>query len=178
MADVDLGQHYLEEQIRQFDSLKKLADGAIAQLGDEELFRAIDVESNSVAIIMRHVAGNLRSRFTEFLTSDGEKPNRHRDGEFEMPTGTARETVEANWENGFRVLRSALASLTPADLLKDVYIGGVQHTVLRALHRSVTHTASHVGQIVFLAKHLRGASWRTLSIPRGQSEQFKGLRRA
>jgi uncharacterized protein DUF1572 len=175
---MDLGQHYLDEQLRQFDSLKKLADGAIGQLSDEELFRAIDGESNSVAIIMRHVAGNLRSRFTEFLTSDGEKPDRYRDGEFEMPAGTARETVEANWENGFRVLRSALTSLTPADLLREVYIRGEQHTVVRALQRAVTHVASHVGQIVFVAKHLRGPSWRTLSIPRGQSEQFKGQRRA
>ena len=173
-----LAQHYLEDLRQQFESRKTVADAAIAQLSDDDLFRTIDPESNSVAIVMRHIAGNLRSRFTDFLTTDGEKPDRYRDTEFEVPAGTARETVEANWENAFRVLRETLASLTPDDLLRDVYIRGERHTVLRALQQAVTHVAMHVGQIVFLAKHLRGSSWRTLSIPRGQSEQFKGPRRA
>ena len=174
---MDAQAHYLEDLGAQFTSLKKLADEAVAQLGDEELFRSIDAESNSVAVIMRHVAGNLRSRFTDFLTTDGEKPDRDRDGEFEMPAGTTRETIEADWENGFRLLRSALASLGPDDLMKDVFIRGERHTVLRALQRSVLHLASHVGQIVLLAKHLRGPQWRTLSIPRGQSRQFTGERK-
>ena len=174
---MDARAHYLEDLIAQFESLKKLADGAVAQLSDDELFRSIDVESNSVAVIMRHVAGNLRSRFTDFLTTDGEKPDRRRDGEFEMRAGTARETIEADWENGFQLLRSALASLGPDDLMKDVSIRRERHTVLRALQRALAHIASHVGQIVFLAKHLRGPKWRTLSIPRGQSEQFTGQRR-
>lgn len=174
---MDAAQHYLDDLRQQLESLKTLADGAIAQLSDEQLFQSIDAEANSVAVIMRHISGNLRSRFTEFLTSDGEKPDRNRDGEFEMPDGTTRETVMAGWESGFRTLLNALAALTPADLLTQVTIRREPHTVLRALQRAVGHIALHVGQIVFLAKHLRGASWRTLSIPRGQSEQFDGRRR-
>jgi hypothetical protein len=175
---MDVGSPYLEDLIAQIDHQKTLADGAVAQLSDDELFRALDAEANSVAVVMRHVAGNLRSRFTEFLTTDGEKPDRHRDGEFEMPAGTTRETVVASWENGFRVLRSAVSALTPADLLRDVYIRGERHSVLQALQRALTHLSYHVGQIVFLAKHLRGSGWRTLSIPRGQSAQFNAARRS
>ena len=170
--------HYLEDVILQFEKLKTLADRAIAQVSDEELFRVIDPESNSLAIVMRHVGGNLRSRFTDFLTTDGEKPTRHRDREFEMPQETARDAVVAEWESGFKQLIAALRELTPGDLLRDVYIRGERFTVVEALHRALTHVASHVGQIVFLAKHLRSSTWRTLSIPRGQSEQLKGVRRS
>jgi len=151
---------------------KALADRAIAQVSDDELFRAIDEESNSIAVIMRHVGGNLRSRFTDFLTSDGEKPDRNRDGEFEVPSGTTRETVVSDWDSGFARLLGALRELTSSDLLRDVYIRGERHTVVQALDRSITHLAYHVGQIVFLAKHLRASNWRTLSIPRGQSNAF------
>lgn len=175
---MDASARYLEELAAQIDKQKKLAEGAIAQLGDEQLFQAIDPESNSVAIIMRHVAGNLRSRFTDFLTTDGEKPNRNRDAEFEMPEGTTRETVEADWENGFRALKTAVAGLRPDDLARDVFIRGERHSVLQALQRSITHLAYHVGQIVFLAKHLRSANWRTLSIPRGASEAFNARMRS
>jgi hypothetical protein len=175
---MDVASHYLDEIASQFDKLKKQADAAVAQLTDAELFRAIDAESNPVAVIMRHVAGNLRSRFTDFLTTDGEKPDRRRDGEFEMPPGTTRETVEADWDHGFKCLRTALAGLTPADLGREVFIRGERHTVLQALQRSLTHLAGHIGQIVLLAKHLRGPNWRTLSIPRGQSEQFNAARRS
>jgi hypothetical protein len=173
---VDPAAHGLEDLAVQFQKMRSLAEGAIAQVSDEELFRQIDVESNSIATIMRHVAGNLRSRFTDFLTTDGEKPDRNRDGEFEMPPGTTRETVIAHWDLGFSRLERALGGLTRADLVRDVQIRGERLTVLQALHRALAHTSMHIGQIVLLAKHLRGSHWRTLSIPRGQSDQFTGPR--
>jgi hypothetical protein len=165
---MDLGRHYLDDVISQFEKQKSLADGAIAQVTEEELFRTIDEEANSIAIVMRHVAGNLRSRFTDFLTTDGEKPDRQRDGEFEMPAGTTRETVIADWDSGFSRLLTTLHELQPEDLRRDVFIRGERHSVVQALDRAVTHLAYHVGQIVFLAKHLRSSTWRTLSIPRAQ----------
>jgi hypothetical protein len=163
---MDLGRHYLEDAITQFERQKTLADRAIAQVSDEELFRTLDAESNSIAIVMRHVAGNLRSRFTDFLTTDGEKPDRHRDGEFEMPAHTTRESALADWDSGFACLLATLRELEPGDLPKDVAIRGERHSVVQALDRAMTHLAYHVGQIVFLAKHLRSSTWRTLSIPR------------
>jgi len=174
---VNLAAHCLEDLAVQFRKIRSLAEGAIAQASDEELFRCVDPESNSIAIVMRHLSGNLTSRFTEFLTTDGEKPGRRRDGEFEIPPGTTRVTLVADWDLAFSRLESMLASLTPADLSSDVQIRGERMTVLAALHRSLAHTAMHTGQIVMLAKQLRGSSWRTLSIPRGQSETFSGQRR-
>jgi hypothetical protein len=174
---MDLAAHCLQDLALQFSKMRALAEGAIAQASDEDLFRQIDAESNSIAIVIRHVAGNLKSRFTEFLTTDGEKPDRHRDGEFEVPPGTTRETVIADWDLAFTRLESTLASLTPVDLLRQVHIRGEHMTVLAALHRSLAHTSMHVGQIVMLVKHLRGPNWRTLSIPRGQSETFTAQRR-
>jgi Protein of unknown function (DUF1572) len=174
---MDAAALYLEDMKAQFHKLKELAEGAIAQLTDEELFAPTGIESNSVAIVVRHMGGNLRSRFTEFLTTDGEKPDRQRDQEFEMPEGTSRETVMAGWALGFARLDQALDQLTPSDLLRDVYIRGQRHSVLQALNRALAHLGYHTGQIVALAKQHRGAQWRTLSIPRGQSEQFNGLRR-
>lgn len=167
-AQMDLGRHYLDDVIAQVENQKSLADRAIAQVTDEELFQTIDEESNSLAIVMRHVAGNLRSRFTDFLTSDGEKPSRHRDGEFEVPSGTTRDTVVADWESGFTRLLATLRALRPDDLLRDVYIRGERHSVVQALDRAMTHLAYHIGQIVFLAKHLRSSTWRTLSIPKAR----------
>jgi hypothetical protein len=175
---MDLGPHYLEDVIVQFQKLKALGDQAIAQVSDDELFKAIDDESNSIAIVMRHVGGNLRSRFTDFLTTDGEKPDRQRDREFEVPEGSTRAAVTADWDSGFSRALATLRALTPADLLKDIHIRGERLSVVQALHRAMTHLAYHVGQIVFEAKHLRASNWRTLSIPRGQSEQFKGPRRS
>jgi uncharacterized protein DUF1572 len=169
---MDFGSHYIADLQDQFGKMKTLAENAIAQVTDDELFHAIDGESNSIAVIMRHVAGNLRSRFTDFLTTDGEKPDRRRDGEFELPAGTSRETVMADWALGFSRLMNALKELTSADLTRDVFIRGERHSVVQALNRSLGHTSMHVGQIVFVAKHLLGERWRTLSIPRGQSEQF------
>lgn len=168
----DAAAHYLSDIRVQFTKLKEMAEGAVAQLSDEDLFASNGEESNSIAIIMRHVGGNLRSRFTDFLTTDGEKPDRHRDEEFEIPADTSRETVVAGWDVGFARLQQALGALTPDDAMRDVYIRGQRHTVIEALNRSFQHTAYHIGQIVAFAKQRRGAQWRTLSIPRGQSEQF------
>ena len=168
---MDLAAHYLADVILQFEKMKALADKAIAQVSDEELFRAADQESNSIAIVMRHIGGNLRSRFTDFLTSDGEKPSRDRDGEFEIPGGTARDAVLADWESGFARLQATLRALSPADVVRDVSIRGERMTVVVALNRAMTHVSSHVGQIVWMAKHFRSSSWKTLSIPRGQSRQ-------
>ncbi len=167
---------YLDEARRALRGHKRLADAAIAQLSDEQLFFQPDPESNSVAILMKHVGGNLRSRFTDFLTTDGEKPDRHRDREFEQ-AGNTREQLTEIWENGWRVAFDTIASLQPADLERTVTIRSEPMTALQAVHRVVTHAVYHVGQIIFLAKHLRGAEWKTLSIPRGQSEQFNEQKR-
>jgi Protein of unknown function (DUF1572) len=164
---VDLAAHCLEDLTEQMRKIRTLAEAAVGQVSDEDLFRQIDGESNSIAIVMQHVAGNLTSRFTDFLTADGEKPGRHRDREFEVRPDTTRQTVIADWNDGFGCLESTLASLTPADLGREVRIRGERLTVIQALHRSLAHTAMHAGQIVMLAKHLRGSNWRTLSIPRG-----------
>lgn len=174
---MDPAAHCLEDLAIQFRKMRTLAEGAVAQVSDQDLFRQIDPESNSLAVVVRHVAGNLKSRFTDFLTTDGEKPDRHRDAEFEIPQGTTRETILADWDLGFARLESALVALTSADLVRDVHIRGERMTVLAALHRALAHLSMHVGQIVMLAKHVRGSNWRTLSIPRGQSEQFMGPRR-
>lgn len=170
---MDLPSHYLGDLLALIDRTKNLADGAIRQLGDDELFRTIDAESNSVAIIMRHVAGNLRSRFTDFLTTDGEKPDRHRDGEFEVQQGLTRDALQAAFDAGFKTFSDAVAALRPDDVLREVSIRGERMTVVQALQRAVAHLSYHVGQIVFLARHLRSDTWRTLSIPRGQSETYR-----
>jgi hypothetical protein len=178
---MDIAAHYLEEASRQMRGHKHLAEGAIAQLSDEELFRVIDPESNSVAIIMKHMAGNMRSRFVDFLTTDGEKPNRHRDTEFIIDANTSRGDVMRNWEEGWNIVFDALKSLTPEDVMKTVTIRGEQHTVLQAINRQIAHYAHHSGQILFLAKHFRGSDWKTLSVPRGKSEEYnakKGMIRA
>jgi len=155
----------------EFHKIKKLADKAIAQLQDEQLHAKIDEESNSVAIIMRHMAGNMRSRWTDFLASDGEKPDRHRDREFEdIPL--SREELLAEWEAGWACLFDALAPLTDADLQRTVIIRAEPHSVYKAISRQVAHYAGHTYQILFLGKHLKGAAWSTLSVPRGQSEEF------
>ena len=171
---MDPAVHCLENVTDQMRRMRTLAEGAVAQVSDEDLFRLIDSESNSIAIVMRHIAGNLRSRFTDFLSLDGEKPDRNRDGEFEVPPGTTRETVLADWNLGFSRLESALAELKPADLMRDVHIRGERMTAMEALHRALAHLSMHVGQIVMLAKHMRGSNWQTLSIPRGQSPPFAG----
>ena len=151
-----------------FCSYKTLADKAIAQVGDEALFWTPSEESNSIAVIAKHIGGNLASRFTDFLTSDGEKPWRQRDEEFEAGTAT-RQAVLAQWERGWSVLLATLASLTDADLTRGVTVRGEPLPVHGALHRSLAHTASHVGQIIYAAKASSGKDWATLSIPRRPS---------
>lgn len=163
---MSVARAYLDDVRIQFSKLKKLAEGALAQVGDDELFVALDEESNSIAIVMKHMAGNLRSRFTDFLTTDGEKPDRNRDGEFEIAARPSRDAVMADWESGWAVLFATLDSLTEDDVLLEVTIRGEAMSVIQALDRQMTHHAYHVGQIVFIAKHLRAADWRTLSLPR------------
>lgn len=169
----DLASHYLDEIKRQLRGHKRMAESAMAQLTDEELFKQIDPEANSVAIIVKHIAGNARSRFTDFLTSDGEKPDRFRDREFEITSHTKREEVMGWWEEGWACVFGTVGSLKPDDLERTVTIRQEPHTVLQALNRALAHYAQHIGQLVFVAKHLRGAQWQTLSVPRGKSEEYK-----
>ena len=166
-----LAEHYLKDAVRVFRGQKKLADGAVAQVSDEEFFRAIDAESNSIALIMKHMAGNMRSRWTDFLTSDGEKPDRHRDSEF-VVEGEDRKAIEERWEAGWRTVFDTLESLKPEDFNRAVTIRGEAHTIVEAVNRQLSHYGQHVGQLVFLAKHLKSKDWKTLSIPRGKSEDF------
>ena len=166
-----LAEHYLENAAEEFRALKRLADRAAAQVDDEEFFRAIDPEANSVALIMKHMAGNMRSRWTDFLTTDGEKPDRRRDSEF-LVEGEDRRAILEKWEAGWARLFDTLARLAPGELLHTVTIRREPHTVVEALNRQLTHYGQHVGQIIFLAKHLKSSAWQTLSIPRGQSEKF------
>ncbi len=168
----DIATLYLDEVFRTLRGHKRLADDAIAQLSDDQFFALPDPESNSVAIIVKHIAGNLRSRFTNFLTTDGEKPDRNRDREFLMHNDAKREEILASWEQNWQLLFETINSLQPTDLERTVTIRGEPHSVLQAINRSVAHLAFHAGQITFLAKHWKGAEWKSLSVPKGQSEQF------
>jgi hypothetical protein len=168
----DVAAHYLDEARRQMRGHKRLAEGAMAQLRDDELFITLDPDANSVAVVVKHMAGNMRSRFTDFLTTDGEKPDRHRDQEFEVTATTTRSEVMTWWEEGWARVFGAIESLEPEDLMRTVTIRGEPHTVLQAINRQIAHYAQHVGQIVFLAKHIRSSKWKTLSIPRGKSEEL------
>ena len=169
----DLAAHYLDEAHRQMRGHKRVAEGAMAQLQDRELFLTLDPESNSIAIIVKHMAGNMRSRFTDFLHSAGEKPDRRRDQEFELSPSTMRTDLTKWWEEGWARVFAALEEVKPEDLLRTVTVRGEPHTVLQAINRQVAHYAYHTGQIVFAAKHIRSSKWKTLSIPRGKSEEFK-----
>jgi hypothetical protein len=169
----DLANLYLEEARRQFRGHKRMGEGAMAQLRDEEFFVTLDPEANSVAILVKHLAGNMRSRFSDFLTSDGEKPDRFRDQEFELNSATTRADVMNWWEEGWSRVFAAIDGLKPEDVTRTVTIRGEPHTVLQAINRQIAHYAQHIGQMVFLAKHLRSSDWKTLSIPRGRSEDYK-----
>jgi Protein of unknown function (DUF1572) len=171
-----IGRAWLDDVRLTFRKQKKLADDALAQVGDEEFFRTIDPESNSLALIVKHVAGNQRSRWRDFLTSDGEKADRHRDTEFERGDADDRASLMARWEAGWVYLWKALDEIDPGELSRAITIRGESHSVMQAVHRQLAHYAQHVGQIVFLAKHLAGRSWRTLSIPRGKSREFEVAR--
>jgi hypothetical protein len=169
---VDPATHYLDEARRQFRGHKRMGEAAMAQLRDADFFVILDPESNSVAILVKHLAGNMRSRFSDFLTTDGEKPDRFRDREFELSPSNRAEVMKW-WEEGWACVFGAIESLKPEDVMRTVTIRGEPHTVLQALNRQIAHYAQHIGQIVFLAKHLRSSQWKTLSIPRGKSEEFK-----
>jgi Protein of unknown function (DUF1572) len=169
----DVAAHYLDEARRQLRGHKRMGEAAMAQLRDQDFFVTLDPESNSVAILVKHLAGNMRSRFTDFLSSDGEKPDRFRDHEFEITPATSRADVMKWWEEGWACVLGAIESLKPEDVMRTVTIRGEPHTALQAINRQIAHYAQHIGQIVFLAKHLRSSEWQTLSIPRGKSEEFK-----
>jgi len=162
---------YLDDSRALFCYYKKLSEGAMAQLADEQLYAVLDGEMNSIALIVKHMAGNMRSRWTDFLTSDGEKPDRNRDGEFQEPP-VGREALMNRWEQGWNCLFRALEPLTDDDLSRTVTIRGEAHSVLQAINRQVAHYSYHCGQIVFLAKHFKGADWKSLSVPRGASGGF------
>lgn len=166
LASEALGRAYLADVAARFAALRDLAERAVVQVDDASFFQPLDEESNSIAVLMKHVGGNLRSRFTDFLTTDGEKPDRDRDGEFVTAEGETRERVESAWAAGWRALEWTIASLEPEDLLRTVTLRGEAISVLQALSRALAHVAQHTGQIVLLSKHAAGSRWRTLSIPR------------
>jgi hypothetical protein len=162
---------YVEDSVALFRYYKLLADRAMAQVTDEQLFLTLDCEANSIAIIVKHVAGNMRSRWADFLTTDGEKPSRNRDSEFADPAAT-RQALLDQWESGWAVLFGALEPLTDADLGRTVHIRGEAHSVMQAINRQVAHYAHHIGQIVLLAKHHACDHWQSLSVPRNKSAEF------
>ncbi len=164
---------YIEDSLSLFHYYKKVAEGAMAQVTDEQLTVALDGEMNSIAVIVKHMAGNMRSRWTDFLTSDGEKPDRNRDTEFTEPP-QSREALMDMWEAGWNCLFTALEPLSDADLGRTITIRGEAHSVMQAINRQVAHYSYHIGQIAFLAKHFSaaGGKWTALTIPRKQSGQF------
>lgn len=163
---------YLEDVADQFRKLKELADRALAQVRAEDLYAVLDPESNSLAVLIQHMAGNLRSRWTDFLSSDGEKPDRDRDSEFVVREGTTREDLLSRWEEGWRCLFQTLTALREEDLSLTVLIRAEPHSVVKAINRQLTHCGYHVGQIVFLAKHFASRDWKTLSVARGGSREY------
>src|SRR5579871_201089 len=162
---------YLEDSLLLFKFYKQLAEKAMQQVSDQQLMTVLDPEMNSIAIIVKHMAGNMRSRWTDFLASDGEKPDRNRDGEFADPPASREELIKM-WEEGWACLFTALTPLTDADLPRTVTIRGEPHSVMQAINRQMAHYSMHVGQMVFLAKHLQGANWKSLSVPRNKSAEF------
>ena len=172
MSNKEIIEIYLSETVEALRSYKKLAERAMEQVSDEEFFKTIDAEANSIATIAKHIGGNLRSRWTNFLTTDGEKPDRNRDSEFVTAGRDTRASVLHFWEDGFQILFDSLQSLTAEDLGKIVQIRGEDFTVVKAINRAGMHTASHIGQIQYLAKHFRSSEWETLSVPRNKSAEF------
>jgi hypothetical protein len=159
-------QHFLDDCLVQLRKLKTQAEKAMDQIDDEQFVALIDPEANSIALIVKHLAGNMRSRWTDFLTTDGEKPDRNRDEEFETQTGDTRAALLTRWEDGWRRLLESVSALRPEDLEKTVTIRGEPHTVVQAINRQMSHYSAHVGQIVLLAKHFAGPAWHTLSMPK------------
>jgi len=163
---------YLRDVVLQLGKYRELAERALAQISEEQLFVELGEESNSLAVIMKHMAGNMRSRWTDFLTTDGEKPDRERDRDFEVGPEDTYESVMAAWDSGWQTTLDAVSALGWADLEATVTIRGEAHTVVEAINRQLTHYAYHVGQMVFLARHLAGAKWQSLSIPKGKSADY------
>ena len=177
VAPRNLGEHMIADAIARFRELKSLGDRALAQVDDATFFTASDAEANSIALVVKHVAGNLRSRWRNFLVEDGEKPDRDRDAEFERSEADTREALVARWEEGWAVLFAELGALGGDDLLRIVTIRHEPHTVVQCIHRQLTHYGYHVGQIVLLARLGRGPGWSSLSIPRRKSGDFNAAMR-
>ena len=163
---------YLEDARLQMKKIKAMADRALEQAGDQRLMIQPDPESNSLALLMKHISGNQRSRWTRFLETDGEKPDRNRDTEFEADAADTPDRLKARWEEGWKILSDTLDALRPGDLEKTVTIRGEPHTVLQAINRQISHYSLHVGQMIYLAKHLVGSEWKSMSIPRGKSKEY------
>jgi hypothetical protein len=173
----ELTDSYITDSIRVLRYYKHLGERSMAQAPDAALTIALDAESNSIAIIVKHLYGNMRSRWTDFLTTDGEKHDRNRDTEFESPAAT-REQLTAQWEAGWKYLFDALGALTDAELGRTVLIRNEPHSVMQAINRQVAHYSYHVGQVVFLAKHFAADHWTALTVPRGKSAEFTARIRA
>ena len=167
-------ENYLADAIQSFRNYKKLAERAIEQVSEEEFFRQIDEESNSIAIIVKHIAGNLKSRWTDFLTSDGEKDFRNRDSEF-VSVGDTKESLMSYWEENWHILFASLEALSVEDFSKKITIRQQPHSIVEAINRQLTHYSYHIGQIAFLAKHFRVAEWKTLSVAKNKSAQFNNF---
>ena len=172
----DVGMQYLDDALVTLRKYRQLAEGALEQVDAERFFQALDPESNSLALVVKHVAGNQLSRWRHFLTSDGEKADRDRDGEFERESGDTRASLMDRWRRGWEMTLATIEGLSPEDLTRTVTIRGEPHTVLQAIQRQIAHYAYHSGQIVFLAKHFAGERWQSLSIPKGRSRDFEVAR--
>jgi hypothetical protein len=170
--NASLVNDYLADALSSFRAYKKLADQAIEQMKDDELFVKLDDEANSIAIVMKHMAGNMISRWTDFLNSDGEKPDRDRDKEFVIEGAFSKEDLLAYWERGWKCVFDAVEPLKPDDFERKVMIRGQEHTIVQAINRQLTHYSYHIGQIVFLAKHFRSSEWKSLSVPKNRSAEF------
>lgn len=162
---------YLEDSIEVFRYYKKLAERAMEQVKDEQLTAVLDGEMNSIAIIVKHLAGNMRSRWTDFLTTDGEKADRNRDQEF-VDAQVSRNALKKTWDEGWGTLFRALSPLSEADIGRTVLIRGEAHSVMQAINRQIAHYSYHCGQIVLLAKHFQAHEWKSLTVPRGKSAEF------
>jgi hypothetical protein len=167
----EIVSNYHKDAVGSFRNYKKMAERAIEQVNDEEFFKAIDDDANSIAVVVKHLAGNLVSRWSDFLTTDGEKPTRDRDAEFEIADDSREELMEF-WERGWKTLFDNLEPLTVEDFSKTVTIRGQAHTIVEAINRQLSHYAYHIGQIVLLAKHFKSSEWKTLSIPKNKSAEF------
>lgn len=173
----DILENYLDCSIKQFEFYKLLGEKAMAQIDDEKLFYTLSPESNSISIIVQHLWGNMLSRWTDFLTSDGEKSWRERDAEFE-PLLKARQDLMIKWNEGWSCLLDTLHSLKLEDLSSIILIRNMEHSVVEAIQRQLTHYAYHVGQIVFISKALSNENWNSLSIPKGESKKYNAKKMA